>query len=123
MHLGTDVATPMYTPLYAIGPVGGTVNVRCWDNGRWGWVASYSVTEWSVSFDYVHLPVGECKSGLQKVGTVIAKSVDSKQCRFLRITKYGFLQCQLLLIMVSNSGNYYKLSWVFLTSATKEKAP
>lgn len=74
MHFGTDVATPMYTPLYAIGPVGGTVNVRCWDNGRWGWVASYSVTEWNLSFDYVHLPVGECKSGLQKVGTVIAKS-------------------------------------------------
>ncbi|HLO51821.1 MAG TPA: peptidoglycan DD-metalloendopeptidase family protein, partial [Kamptonema sp.] len=74
MHFGTDVATPMYTPLYAIGPVGGTVNVRCWDNRRWGWVASYSVTEWGVSFDYVHLPVGECKSGFQKVGTVIAKS-------------------------------------------------
>ena len=74
MHLGTDVATPMYTPLYAIGPSGSNVNVRCWDNGRWGWVASYSVSEWSVSFDYVHLPVGECKSGLQKVGTVIAKS-------------------------------------------------
>lgn len=74
MHFGTDVATPMYTPLYAIGPVGGTVNVRCWDNGGWGWVASYSVSEWGVSFDYLHLPVGECKSGLQKVGTVIAKS-------------------------------------------------
>lgn len=74
MHFGTDVATPMYTPLYAIGPVGGTVNVRCWSNGRWGWVASFSVPEWNLSFDYVHLPVGECKSGLQKVGTVIAKS-------------------------------------------------
>ncbi|MDF0556296.1 M23 family peptidase [Kamptonema sp. UHCC 0994] len=74
MHFGTDVATPMYTPLYAIGPSGSSVNVRCWDNGRWGWVASYSVSEWDVSFDYLHLPVGECKSGLQKVGTVIAKS-------------------------------------------------
>jgi Membrane proteins related to metalloendopeptidases len=42
MHFGNDVATPMYTPLYAIRPVEGTVNVRCWDNGRWGWVASYS---------------------------------------------------------------------------------
>ncbi len=29
MHFGTDVATLMYTPLYAIGPIGGTVNVRC----------------------------------------------------------------------------------------------
>ena len=74
MHMGTDVGTPMYTPLYAIGPVGGTVNVRCWSNGRWGWVASYSVPEWGVSFDYVHLPTGECSSGVQKVGTVIAKS-------------------------------------------------
>lgn len=73
-HRGTDVATPMYAPLYAVGPIGGSVNVRCWDNGRWGWVASYSVPEWNLSFDYVHLPVGECKSGLQKVGTVIAKS-------------------------------------------------
>ena len=42
MHFGNHVATPMYTPLYAIRPVEGTVNVRCWDNGRWGWVASYS---------------------------------------------------------------------------------
>ncbi|WP_449416039.1 M23 family metallopeptidase [Phormidium nigroviride] len=74
MHMGADIGTPMYTPLYAIGPSGGTVNVRCWDNGRWGWVASFSVPEWNLSFDYVHLPVGECKSGLQKVGTVIAKS-------------------------------------------------
>jgi murein DD-endopeptidase MepM/ murein hydrolase activator NlpD len=53
MHFGTDVATPMYTPLYAIGSVEGTVNVWCWHNGRWGWVASYS--EWGVSSDYVHL--------------------------------------------------------------------
>ncbi len=29
MHFGTDVATLMYTPLYANGPIGGTVNVRC----------------------------------------------------------------------------------------------
>lgn len=42
MHFGTDVATLMYTPLYAIGSIGGTVNVRCWDNGGWRWVASYS---------------------------------------------------------------------------------
>ncbi|MDF0556565.1 M23 family peptidase [Kamptonema sp. UHCC 0994] len=74
MHRGADIGTPMYTPLYAIGPLGSSVNVRCWSNGRWGWVASFSVPEWGVSFDYVHLPVGECKSGLQKVGTIIAKS-------------------------------------------------
>ena len=42
MHLGNDVAPSMYTPLYVIRPVEGTVNVRCWDNGRWGWVAGYS---------------------------------------------------------------------------------
>jgi len=34
MHFGTDVAALMYTPLYAIGPIGGTVNLWCWDNGR-----------------------------------------------------------------------------------------
>jgi len=74
VHKGTDVGVPMYTPLYAIGPVGSTVNVRCWDNGSWGWVASYSVPAWYISFDYVHLPVGGCESGLLSVGTVIAKS-------------------------------------------------
>ena len=74
MHKGSDIGTPMFTSLYPIGPAGSSVNVRCWSNGRWGWVASYSVPEWGFSFDYVHLPVGECKSGLQKIGTVIAKS-------------------------------------------------
>jgi murein DD-endopeptidase MepM/ murein hydrolase activator NlpD len=28
MHFGTDVATLMYTPLYANGPIGGTVNQK-----------------------------------------------------------------------------------------------
>jgi len=80
MHFGTDVATPMYTPLYAIGPVEGTVNVRCWDNGRWGWVASYS--DWngvSVSI-YVHLPAGECKSGLHKVEAIFEGKWDLFGC-------------------------------------------
>ena len=74
IHQGVDIGTPIGTPLYAVGTPGTTVNVRCWDNGKWGWVASWSVPEWGLSFDHVHIKAEGCKSGNQPVGSVIALS-------------------------------------------------
>ncbi|MEO1095980.1 MAG: glycoside hydrolase family protein [Cyanobacteria bacterium J06638_28] len=72
-HLGTDLATPKGTAVYALG----TTTVDCWrDEGGGGLVAE--VTSQAIPdyrFQLLHLD--DCFTGIHEAGAVIAQSGDS----------------------------------------------
>ena len=74
-HSGGDANTPSGTPVYLIGVPGEIIKVRCWwDRKGGGNVASFRSPKLGISFDYLHLKTGSCKSGKHKVGSKIAQT-------------------------------------------------
>lgn len=70
-HRGTDLGTPIGTPVYAIGNPGETISVRCWtDSKRGGNVATFVGANQKIQ--YLHL--SSCKPGNAKPGEEIAKT-------------------------------------------------
>ena len=72
-HLGTDLATPKGTEVYAMG----STTVECWTDGGGGGLVA-EVTSQNIpdySFQFLHLE--DCYPGNHDTGAVIAKTGDS----------------------------------------------
>jgi murein DD-endopeptidase MepM/ murein hydrolase activator NlpD len=79
VHMGVDVALKTFrtedatgTPVYAIGPPGSTVEVRCWYEPVGGQNASTHASGMDIGFDYAHL--SDCIAG--RSGTAVVRAGD-----------------------------------------------
>ncbi|MBE9078567.1 M23 family metallopeptidase [Romeria aff. gracilis LEGE 07310] len=78
-HNGVDVATPIGTPVYAVGQTGDRVTVDCWwDVDGGGWVADQSAASYpGYVFQSLHLSENGCQSGQAQAGDEIAYTGNS----------------------------------------------
>lgn len=78
-HNGVDLATPIGTPIYAVGKTGDETNVRCWwDVDGGGWVVNQTAESFpGYVFQSLHMSENGCRQGKSKAGEVIAYSGNS----------------------------------------------
>ena len=78
-HNGVDLATPVGTPIYAVGEVGDEVSVKCWwDDGGGGWVVNQTAESYpDYVFQSLHLSKNGCREGVATAGDRIAFSGNS----------------------------------------------
>jgi murein DD-endopeptidase MepM/ murein hydrolase activator NlpD len=79
MHNGVDLATPIGTPIYAVGKAGDRVTVECWwDVDGGGQVVDQVAESYpGYVFQSLHMSEKGCQSGEAKAGEVIAYSGNS----------------------------------------------
>ena len=78
-HNGVDLATPVGTPIHAVGKVGDKVEVKCWwDDGGGGWVVNQTAESYpGYVFQSLHMSENGCREGEVTAGEVIAFSGNS----------------------------------------------
>ncbi|WP_121968232.1 M23 family metallopeptidase [Leptolyngbya sp. BC1307] len=78
-HNGVDLATPIGTPIYAVGKAGDTVTVECWwDVDGGGWVVDQTADSYpGYTFQSLHMSENGCREGEAKAGEAIAYSGNS----------------------------------------------
>ena len=78
-HSGVDLATPVGTPIYAIGEKGDRATVDCWwDDGGGGWVVDQTASLYpGYTFQSLHTSENGCRQGKATAGEVIAFSGKS----------------------------------------------
>lgn len=78
-HNGVDLATPIGTPIYAVGKAGDTVTVKCWwDVDGGGQVVDQTADSYpGYIFQSLHMSEEGCREGEAKAGEVIAYSGNS----------------------------------------------
>ena len=78
-HNGVDLATPIGTPIHAVGEVGDKVKVKCWwDDGGGGWVVNQTAESYpGYVFQSLHMSENGCREGKATAGEVIAFSGNS----------------------------------------------
>ena len=78
-HSGVDLATPVGTPIYAVGEKGDRVTVDCWwDDGGGGWVVDQTAESYpGYIFQSLHTSQNGCRQGTAAAGEVIAFSGNS----------------------------------------------
>ena len=79
VHNGVDLATPVGTPLYAVGERGDRATVDCWwDDGGGGWVVDQTAESYpGYTFQSLHTSENGCRQGEATAGEVIAFSGKS----------------------------------------------
>ncbi len=78
-HNGVDLATPIGTPIYAVGKAGDAVTVECWwDVDGGGWVVDQTADSYpGYTFQSLHMSENGCREGEAKAGEAIAYSGNS----------------------------------------------
>ena len=78
-HNGVDLATPVGTPIHAVGAVGDKAEVKCWwDDGGGGWVVNQTAESYpGYVFQSLHMSENGCREGEVTAGEVIAFSGNS----------------------------------------------
>ena len=78
-HNGVDLATPVGTPIHAVGKPGDVTTVKCWwDDGGGGWVVNQTAESYpDYVFQSLHMSKNGCREGRSKAGEVIAFSGNS----------------------------------------------
>ncbi len=78
-HSGVDLATPVGTPIYAVGEVGDRATVDCWwDDDGGGWVVDQTAESYpGYIFQSLHTSENGCRQGKATAGEVIAFSGKS----------------------------------------------
>lgn len=78
-HNGVDLATPVGTPIHAVGKAGDTVTVECWwDIDGGGWVVDQTADSYpGYTFQSLHMSENGCQEGEAKAGEAIAYSGNS----------------------------------------------
>ena len=78
-HNGVDLATPVGTPIYAVGKAGDPVTVECWwDDGGGGWVVDQTAESYpGYTFQSLHTSKNGCQEGIAMAGEAIAYSGNS----------------------------------------------
>jgi murein DD-endopeptidase MepM/ murein hydrolase activator NlpD len=78
-HNGVDLATPIGTPIHAVGKADDTVTVKCWwDEDGGGWVVNQTAQSYpGYTFQSLHMSENGCREGSAKAGEVIAYSGNS----------------------------------------------
>ncbi|MFK8185422.1 MAG: M23 family metallopeptidase [Phormidesmis sp.] len=78
-HNGVDLATPIGTPIYAVGKAGDETTVKCWwDVDGGGWVVNQTAASFpGYVFQSLHMSENGCREGKSKAGEVIAYSGNS----------------------------------------------
>jgi murein DD-endopeptidase MepM/ murein hydrolase activator NlpD len=78
-HNGVDLATPIGTPIHAVGKAGDTTTVKCWwDEGGGGWVVNQTAESYpGYTFQSLHMSENGCREGASQAGEVIAYSGNS----------------------------------------------
>ncbi len=72
-HLGTDLATPQGTEVYAMG----TTTVECWSDGGGARLVAEVTSQAIPNYRFQFLHLEDCLAGVHAPGDVIAKSGDS----------------------------------------------
>jgi len=78
-HNGVDLATPIGTPIYAVGKAGDETTVKCWwDVDGGGWVVNQTADSFpGYVFQSLHMSENGCREGKSEAGEVIAYSGNS----------------------------------------------
>ena len=78
-HNGVDLATPIGTPIYAVGKAGDETTVKCWwDVDGGGWVVNQTAESFpGYVFQSLHMSENGCREGKSEAGEVIAYSGNS----------------------------------------------
>ncbi len=78
-HNGVDLATPVGTPIHAVGKAGDVTTVKCWwDDGGGGWVVNQTAESYpDYVFQSLHMSKNGCRAGKSEAGEVIAFSGNS----------------------------------------------
>jgi murein DD-endopeptidase MepM/ murein hydrolase activator NlpD len=78
-HNGVDLATPIGTPIHAVGKADDTVTVKCWwDANGGGWVVNQTASSYpGYTFQSLHMSENGCREGSAKAGDAIAYSGNS----------------------------------------------
>ena len=78
-HNGVDLATPIGTPIHAVGKAGDTTTVKCWwDEDGGGWVVNQTAESYpGYTFQSLHMSENGCREGESKAGEAIAYSGNS----------------------------------------------
>ena len=78
-HNGVDLATPIGTPIHAVGKAGDTTTVKCWwDEDGGGWVVNQTAESYpGYVFQSLHTSEKGCRKGKSKAGEAIAYSSNS----------------------------------------------
>ena len=78
-HNGVDLATPIGTPIYAVGKAGDQTSVKCWwDIDGGGWVVNQTADSYpGYVFQSLHMSENGCREGQSMAGEVIAYSGNS----------------------------------------------
>ena len=78
-HNGVDLATPIGTPIYAVGKEGDETSVKCWwDIDGGGWVVNQTAQSYpGYTFQSLHMSEKGCREGKSRAGEVIAYSGNS----------------------------------------------
>lgn len=78
-HNGVDLATPMGTPIHAVGKAGDATTVKCWwDEDGGGWVVNQTAESYpGYTFQSLHMSKNGCREGKSKAGKAIAYSGNS----------------------------------------------
>jgi len=78
-HNGVDLATPVGTPIHAVGETGDVTTVKCWwDDGGGGWVVNQTAESYpDYVFQSLHMSKNGCREGKSEAGEVIAFSGNS----------------------------------------------
>jgi murein DD-endopeptidase MepM/ murein hydrolase activator NlpD len=79
MHNGVDLATPIGTPIYAVGKAGDRVTVECWWDVDGGGQVVDQIAESYPGYVFQSLHISEkgCQAGEAKAGEVVAYSGNS----------------------------------------------